>query len=65
MLLNLGFPVVDLSAYVFEGRMVEKIDLGKDEGEHLPLVTRNIARLYEAIAEGNTSVVCDFEEAVK
>jgi hypothetical protein len=45
--------------------MVEKIDLGKDEWEHLPLVTRNIARLYEAIAEGNTSVVCDFEEAVK
>jgi hypothetical protein len=65
MLLNLGSPVVDLSVYDFESGMVEKIDLGKDKWEHLPLVARNIARLYEAIAEGNTSVVCDFEEAVK
>ena len=65
MLLNLGSPVVDPSVYDFESGMVEKIDLRKNEWEHLPLVARNVARLYEAIAEGDTNVVCDFEEAVK
>ena len=63
--LNLGSPVVILSVYGFESGMVENIDLGKDEWEHLPLATRNVARLYKAIAEGDTSVVCDFEEANK
>ena len=65
MLLNLGSPVVDLSVYDFESGRVEKIDLGKDEWQHLPLVARNVARLYEAIANGDTSVVCDFEEAAQ
>ena len=65
MLINLGSPVVDLSIYDFESGKVEKVDMGNDEWGHLPLVARNVARLYEAIADGDRSVVCDFEGAVK
>lgn len=42
-----------------------RIGFGEDELGHLPLVARNVARLYEAIANGDGGVVCDFEEAAK
>lgn len=65
MLLNLGSPVVKFSVYNFESGQMEVIGLGKDRWEHLPLVARIVARLYEAIADDDTSVACDFEETVK
>jgi predicted dehydrogenase len=65
MLINLGSPAVDLSIYDFESGKVEKVDLGNDEWSHWPLVARNVARLYEAIADGDRSVVCDFDGATR
>ncbi|RFU30915.1 hypothetical protein B7463_g5430, partial [Scytalidium lignicola] len=53
-----------------DGEVVQ-LDLGQDEFEHLPLYSRNIARLYEAFAEGldekgeKKKWYPDFERALK
>lgn len=63
--LQVGYPELAISIHDFASNEVEGADLGKDEFESIPLPARNVARVYEAIAAGDMSLLCDFEDAVE
>lgn len=49
----------------FDTGEVEKIELKKGTFADMDPIARNVARVYEAIAAGDKSVLCDFKDAVK
>ncbi|KFY54681.1 hypothetical protein V496_07194 [Pseudogymnoascus sp. VKM F-4515 (FW-2607)] len=49
----------------FDTDEVEKIELKKGTFADMDPIARNVARVYEAIAAGDKSVLCDFKDAVK
>ncbi|GKZ38549.1 transcription regulator gal80 [Aspergillus brasiliensis] len=49
----------------FNTDKVEKIELQKGTFAEMSPMNRNMARIYEAIAAGDKSILCDFEQAVK
>ncbi|KAJ5406057.1 NAD-binding Rossmann fold oxidoreductase family protein [Penicillium sp. CMV-2018d] len=51
--------------YNFDTDDVEQVELKKGAFAEMNPMNRNLARLYEAIAAGDKSLFCDFEEAVK
>ena len=59
----LGWTSIEL--HDFEKDKIEKIELMKGGFDEMDPVTRNMARIYEAIAAEDKTVLCDFEGAVK
>lgn len=59
------FSTSSIEIYDFETDKVEKIEFKKGTFDEMAPVPRNVARLYEAIAAGDKSILCDFEGAVK
>ncbi|KAI9044670.1 Gfo/Idh/MocA family protein [Aspergillus affinis] len=49
----------------FDTDVVEQIELKRGAFDEFSPMTRNVARVYEAIAAGDKSRLCDFEGAVK
>ncbi|KAL5001382.1 hypothetical protein BDV10DRAFT_182615 [Aspergillus recurvatus] len=49
----------------FDNDVVERIEFKKGEFAEFGPLNRNLARLYDAIAAGDKSLLCDFEGAVK
>jgi predicted dehydrogenase len=54
-----------IELHSFETDTVQKIELEKGAFDEMSPAQRNVARLYEAIAAGDNSVLCDFQGAVK
>ncbi|KAJ3014934.1 transcription regulator gal80 [Thoreauomyces humboldtii] len=54
----------DIFLHDHERNTVEKVEVRKGLFEEWPSVTRNVARVYERIANGAKDVSCDFEAAV-
>jgi len=63
--LQIGYPDIAIAIHDFASNEVEEIDIGKDPFDEFSLPVRNVARVYEAIAAGDTSMLCDFEDAVE
>jgi hypothetical protein len=63
--LNLGYSDITIAVHDFSSNVVEEINIGKGRFDHLDLVGRNVAELYEAIAEDDRHILCDFEGAVE
>ncbi|KAL4981262.1 hypothetical protein BDW68DRAFT_197315 [Aspergillus falconensis] len=59
----LGTTSIEL--HDFDTNVVEQIELKKGAFTEFGPMNRNLARVYEAIAAGDKSVLCDFEGAVK
>ncbi len=63
--LQVGYPDIAIAVHDLASDEVEQIDIGKDPFDDFNLPVRNVARVYEAIASGDSSILCDFEEAVE
>lgn len=69
--MQIGYEDMEISVHDFvDGKdEVEVIEVvAEDEFDRLGMASRNVARLYEAIARGETGegdVICTFEDAVK
>lgn len=59
------FGSTSIELHDFEMDMIEKIELRQGGFDDMSPITRNMARIYEAIAAGDKIVLCDFEGAVK
>jgi predicted dehydrogenase len=59
------FGSTSIEVHDFESDKVVKIELRKGGFGELAPVIRNVARIYDAIAVGDKSVLCDFEGAFK
>lgn len=64
-LLQIGYPDIAIAVHDFASDEVEEIDMGKDPFGEFNMPVRNVARVYEAIAAGDTSILCGFEDAVE
>jgi len=69
MLLQMGYEDEKIEVYDFATDALETVAIrvppAEAELERLPMAARNVGRVYEAIAKGETGVLCDFEGAVK
>jgi predicted dehydrogenase len=65
MLLNVGYDDAQILLHDQSTGAIETVEVDKDEVDELPLMARNIARVYEAFRKGEVKGVVDFEEAVK
>jgi predicted dehydrogenase len=63
--LQIGYPDIAIAIHDFASNEVKEIDIGKDTFDGFNLPIRNVARVYEAIAGGDKSILCDFEDAVE
>ncbi|KAL3450215.1 hypothetical protein BJX65DRAFT_305669 [Aspergillus insuetus] len=54
-----------IELYDFDKDVVEQIEYKKGTFNEFGPLSRNVARVYEAIAAGDKSLLCDFEGAVK
>lgn len=68
--LNIGYPDVKIAVFDFdleggEAKKVEVVEVKKDEfdGEEWGMQSRNVARLYKGLSEGEVN--CSFEDAVQ
>ncbi|KAI9745111.1 MAG: transcription regulator gal80 [Claussenomyces sp. TS43310] len=61
---TMGYPDMTISLHDFSKDTVEKIEIPEDL-EALPMPARNVGRIYNAIATGDLSLCCDFEDAVR
>jgi predicted dehydrogenase len=59
------FGTTSIELFETDRDIVGNIELKKGTFEEMIPTHRNVARLYEAIAAGEKSVLCDFEGAVK
>ncbi|KAL2842112.1 hypothetical protein BJX68DRAFT_270830 [Aspergillus pseudodeflectus] len=59
------FGITKIELHDFTTDTVEEIELRKGTFAEMEPINRNLARVYEAIATGDNSVLCSFEEAVK
>ncbi|KAF7586732.1 transcription regulator gal80 [Aspergillus hancockii] len=59
------FGTTRFELHEFNRDKVDTIELKKGTFAEMDPINRNVARVYEAIAAGDESVLCDFEEAVK
>jgi predicted dehydrogenase len=63
--LQIGYPDIAIAVHDFASDEVEEVHVGKDSFDKFNLSVRNVARVYEAIADGDKSILCDFEDAVE
>lgn len=63
--LQIGYPNIKIAVHDFVSNEVEEIEIGKDLFDNFALPVRNVARVYEAIANGDSSLLCSFEDAVE
>lgn len=59
------YGITSFELHDFDTEVVEDVELKKGTFAEMVPIHRNLARVYEAIAAGDTSVLCGFEEAVK
>jgi predicted dehydrogenase len=69
-LIQIGYPDIKISVHDFANgkNEVTEVELDVDHLDRLVVPTRNVGRVYEAIAAGETGeadVVCTFENAVE
>ncbi|KAF2760129.1 NAD(P)-binding protein [Pseudovirgaria hyperparasitica] len=62
-MMNVGHPDTKIQLYQDGGELVE-VQADKDEWSELPQPAQNIARIYEAFADGRTDNYLDWETAV-
>ena len=63
--LRIGYPRMTLKLHDHKANTVEDIDWAVNDGfEEFPLQAQNVARLYEAFADGRSSEYVDWEEAI-
>lgn len=63
--LQVGYRDIAIAVHDFASNEVEEIDIGNDPFGEFNQPVRNVARVYKAIAAGDTSILCDFEDAVE
>lgn len=59
------YGATSIELHDFQSDKIEKIEPKKGTFADMYPTHRNVARVYEAIAAGDKSVLCDFEGAVK
>jgi len=64
-LLQIGYPDIKIAVHDFASNEVEEVEIGKDPYDGFALPVRNVARVYEAIAQGDSSLLCSFGDAVE
>jgi predicted dehydrogenase len=62
--IHIGYPDIVVLVHDFASDEVEVVEIGNDRFEDLPLPARNVAKVYEAFANDDESVLCDFQDAV-
>ncbi|EON69207.1 hypothetical protein W97_08466 [Coniosporium apollinis CBS 100218] len=62
-MLNIGAPDTTVKIHNFESGDVETLEVGKDDFSSLPQPAQNIARCYEAFADGEKENIVDFKAA--
>jgi predicted dehydrogenase len=65
LFLNVGYPDTKISVHDFASNEVSEVGVAKNEFESFPQAARNVAQLYDAIGKGDTTLLCDFEDAVE
>jgi len=64
--LQVGYPGMEIRVYDFTSDSVEVVEWSVDEAaKNLPGPAQNVARLYEAFADGRTQDYADWGEALK